>query len=374
MDGEVLVKRSTAALLIAILLHTVLFLLFLVLNQVAPKLEKPIKPKEERIKLSLKERPKVSKNAAVKNAIKKPETPIAPPMPKGKQLKKIVPPETFIKHTPKPPEKPQPKPPKPKKITEKKPPKPKKVAPVPPEKPLIPVKKEPKKPTPPVKKIPKKPLPKKPPPKKTVPIKKKVPEPIVKPLEQNLTKAPETEKSELLKMLSKQEPIKVPKPVKETPPVQKNVPKESSQLFAMLSKKQRQPKKAIQEQRSHERSSQLSENFKEAYGEDFGKLSEGEQKYILDNEEIMRRITQQVLTRVGRVNIPDNMRINTTNIIEFYLHPNGDISDIKMVKRSGFYILDDTTKETIEYAYSRYPRPAQKTLIRYKVGYYLRGY
>ncbi len=177
-----------------------------------------------------------------------------------------------------------------------------------------------------------------------------------------------------MKMIAKSEPVKEKKPLKKTPPVKENIPKESSQLFAMLSKKQKTPEKVTKQQRSVERASKLSENFKEAYGEDFGKLSEGEQKYILDNEEIMRRITQQVLSRVGRVNIPNNMRINTTNIIEFYLHPNGDISDIKMVKQSGFYILDDTTKETIEYAYSRYPRPAQKTLIRYKVGYYLRGY
>ena len=88
----------------------------------------------------------------------------------------------------------------------------------------------------------------------------------------------------------------------------------------------------------------------------------------------MRRITQQVLNRVGRVNIPNDLRVNRINVIEFYLHPNGDMTDFRFLKKSGFYILDDTTKETIEYAYSKYPRPEQKTLIRYKVGYYLRGY
>ncbi len=330
-------KRSTAALLIALLLHIVLILLFWILSQVSPPVEKPLKQKEERMKLSLKERPKVTKNAAVKNKIKKPVEEIAPPMPKGKQLKKLVEPEKFIEHKPKPPVKPQPKPPKPKKVVKKEPPKPKKSAPIPPKKPMI-------------------------------PLKKKQPKPV-KPIEQNLTKVLEKMPSELMNMIAKKEPLK-----EKTPLVKDNVPKESSQLFAMLSKKQKKPEKAVRQKKSVERASKLSPNFKEAYGEDFGKLSEGEQKYILDNEEIMRRITQQVLTRVGRVNIPNNMRINTTNIIEFYLHPNGDISDIKMIKSSGFYILDDTTKETIEYAYSRYPRPAQKTLIRYKVGYYLRGY
>ncbi len=61
------------------------------------------------------------------------------------------------------------------------------------------------------------------------------------------------------------------------------------------------------------------------------------------------------------------------NIIEFYLHPNGDISGLKIVDASGYEILDDTSLQTIEYSYHRYPLPKQKTLVRYKVGYYLGG-
>jgi len=182
-------KRSTAALLIAILLHIVLILLFWILSRSVLPSEEPLKPKEERVKISLKERPKVTKSAAVKNEIKKPKSKIAPPMPKGKQLQKIVPPERFIKHTPKPK-------PVPKKIIKKELPKPKKIAPIPPKKPLIHLKKEQKKPLP----------------KKAVPM------------EQNLTKA-----------------------------IQKNVPQESSQLFAMLSKKQKQPTTTAQQQDNSER-------------------------------------------------------------------------------------------------------------------------
>ena len=92
---------------------------------------------------------------------------------------------------------------------------------------------------------------------------------------------------------------------------------------------------------------------------------------MLDNQEIMRRITQQVLIRVARVNIPRDLRVNRHNVIEFKLHPNGDMTDFKFLSKSGYYILDDTTKETIEYAYSRYPRPKETTLIRYNVFYNL---
>jgi protein TonB len=149
---------------------------------------------------------------------------------------------------------------------------------------------------------------------------------------------------------------------------------EHARLHALLSKAVETTPQEEQAQHAAKRESKLLSNIKDAYGETFGELSPGEQKYILDNQEIMRRITQQVLNRVGRVNIPNDLRVNSSNIVEFYLYPNGDISEIRFVEKSDFYILDDTTKETIEYAYSKYPRPEQKTLIRYKVGYYLSGY
>jgi len=116
----------------------------------------------------------------------------------------------------------------------------------------------------------------------------------------------------------------------------------------------------------------VSDNIQKLYGDKFGELSAGEQKYILDNQEAMRRITQGVLDRYGRSKIPDNLRVDETNTIEFYLHPDGSISDLHFLTHSRFSILNDTTKETIELAYSKYPRPAQKTLIRYRVWYNLR--
>ncbi len=293
-------NRSTAAFLIALMFHLLIILLFLLLGFYTPKVEKVKPPEEHRIKVSLKEKPKVSKNAAVKNKSKPKKAQL---MPKGKQLKKIQK-KPFIKHKPKPPIKPQ-KPVtkiEPKKVVPKKP----KVAPLPPEKPYIPLKKK----------------------------------PIAK-VDENKTKPPK---------------------------------KESNRLYSFLSKKVETTPVKKQTKQSEKRESKLLSNIKDAYGETFGELSPGEQKYILDNQEVMRRITQQVLNRVGRVNIPRDMRVNSSNIVEFYLYPNGDISDIEFIDKSNFYILDDTTKETIEYAYSKYPRPKQKTRIRYKVGYYLRGY
>ncbi len=200
----------------------------------------------------------------------------------------------------------------------------------------------------------------------------------------------QTQKPNQTKPKINKKPIKTKPKVEKLPPAKPFIPleskkddknttklakkKEHSELYSFLSKEDPKQKKSEEKQSYSKRTSKINQDIKELYGDEFGKLSAGEQKYIIDNQEIMRRITQEVLNRVGRVNVPRNLRVNEENVIEFYLYPNGDISDIHYIKRSGFYILDDTTKETIEYAYAKYPRPEQKTKIRYKVGYYLRGY
>lgn len=114
--------------------------------------------------------------------------------------------------------------------------------------------------------------------------------------------------------------------------------------------------------------------IQELYGADFAKLSAGQQKYILDNQEVMRRITQEILNRQARVSNINGLNVNRSNVIEFYLYPNGDISGFKFLEKSGYFILDDITRSTIEYAYSKYPRPTQRTLIRYNVLYNLKSY
>lgn len=258
---------------------------------------KKVKPKQEhRIKISLKEMPKPKKVKTAGEIKKKVKpTPIAPPMPKGSQLKKIVkskPVEYKLKQKRKKPKLNKPKmPPKP--PVEKQP----KVEPLPPKKPYI-----------------------------------------------------DYEKSKK----------------KELPKKEKKTTDDMSWLYEDRSDEEQKDTKA-----KKQNSSSISQNIKELYGDKFGKLTPGQQKYILDNQEIMRRITQEILTRVARVNIPRNLNVNRSNVIEFKLHPNGDMSDFRFISKSGYYILDDTTKETIEYAYSRYPRPKETTLIRYNVFYNL---
>ena len=130
-------NRSSFALLVALLIHLLFILLFWILGTLSPEVTKP-KQEEQKIKISLKELPKKHKTSGLNKNKPKPQK-IAPPMPKGKQLKKIVKPN-------KPPVKFEPKKPV-KKPTLNKPkvkPKPKskpkpKVEPLPPTKPYIPL-------------------------------------------------------------------------------------------------------------------------------------------------------------------------------------------------------------------------------------------
>jgi outer membrane biosynthesis protein TonB len=288
------VNRSTFALFVALLVHLLIFLLLWILFSTASKdINKELKKQERKIKISLKELPvKHKKSGLTKKKI--PEPKIAPPMPKGKQLKKIIKQQRELHYVAKQ------KPKKPhlnkiKKASKKVTKNPPKQKPIPPKKPFIPLST--------AKKIQKK--------------KKKV---------------------------------------------------DNSMAWLYEDKTSNETK---QNKTSSQNNGNISQNIKELYGEEFGKLTPGQQQYILDNQEIMRRITQQVLNRVARVNIPRDLRVNTHNIVEFKLHPNGDMTDFRFLSKSGYYVLDDTTKETIEYAYSRYPHPKETTLIRYNVFYNL---
>ena len=278
-------NRSTFALFVALLIHLVLFLLIFLLFTTIPPITKKPKNKEQRIKISLKELPKLKKQSGLTHKkIKK--TPVAPPMPKGNQLKKII---KQIKFKPK-------------------------------KNPITPKLNKPK-----------------------IKIQKKV-------ISKKTTQALPKKKSYI--PLVKKDPL--------------------AWMYEDKSSQNKPEKKKVQT--SGAQAGGTTAQMKKLYGDEWGKLTAGQQKYMLDNQEIMRRITQRVLTRVANVNLNNNLNINTSNIIEFYLHPNGDMTDFKFLSKSGYYVLDDTTKETIEYAYSQYPRPKEKILVRYNVYYNLARY
>lgn len=284
-------NRSHFALFVAILIHLLLLLFFWFLGTITPEIKKEQKPKENKIKVSLKEMPKKFKDSGETKEAAKKEPQMAPPMPKGSQLKEIVNPA------------------------------------------------------------------------KKPPIKYEVKEEAPTHLNRAQREEPKRDKS------PKIEPL---------PPTKPYIPLVSEEE----EKKKKDPMSFLYEDKSAEEAKEKNAkqsagssigntDLKELYGDEFGKLTPGQQKYLIDNQEIMRRITQEILNRIARVNLRHDMNVNKVNIVEFYLHPNGDMTDFRFLQSSGYQILDQTTQETIEFAYSRYPRPNEKILVRYNVFYNL---
>lgn len=122
---------------------------------------------------------------------------------------------------------------------------------------------------------------------------------------------------------------------------------------------------------------QLNENFKTArksgggggdgmikdlYGSEFEKMGKEEQKFVEDNLLGMGRTMQKYFDKVNRYNPPhETGRAD----VEFYLHPNGDITDLKIIKSSGYKLQDKNALETVELAFKDFPRPKTKTKIRW---------
>ena len=105
------------------------------------------------------------------------------------------------------------------------------------------------------------------------------------------------------------------------------------------------------------------------YGEEFNTYSETQKKFIKNNLGTIHSITQRTLTRNGYPDIAVRTRQQGTNIVSFYLHPNGDISDLKLKRHIGHQALDQNTLDVIRTAYKDYPLPNKKTKIIFYVKY-----
>lgn len=114
-------------------------------------------------------------------------------------------------------------------------------------------------------------------------------------------------------------------------------------------------------------------DIEELYGAEFGDYGIAEQEFLVNNLRDIGRITKKYLEypasaiRLGQEGL---------SAVEFYLHPNGDISGLKIIVSSNYMLLDRNSERTIEIAYKDYPRPITKTKIRIFVTYgiYYYGY
>ncbi len=101
------------------------------------------------------------------------------------------------------------------------------------------------------------------------------------------------------------------------------------------------------------------------YGEEFFSLPSGEQHFIIDNLQKIRKINEIVGTRLLRDR--SDIDPNDNNVVEFILNPDGTISDLSLEKNRIGTPLDELTLQTINLAYPKYPKPEQPTHIRIRV-------
>ena len=107
------------------------------------------------------------------------------------------------------------------------------------------------------------------------------------------------------------------------------------------------------------------------YGEEYDKFTKVQKAYLEKNLGNFQTITQRVLDRLGYPPLAAKLKIGGVNIVEFMFHPDGSISNLRVIDSSGYAILDNYSVELIEIAYKNYPKPETSTKLRFHVQYRL---
>jgi len=183
----------------------------------------------------------------------------------------------------------------------------------------------------------------KPQPKKVV---KKEPKPkkIEKKVEKKVVKKVDPKPKKMIKKEPQKEIVKKPKSFEES---------------LMNMGKPHQPKKRV-------KSTPMIDRL---YGSEFKSYTPKQKKFIKNNLETIHQITQRILVMNGYPQEALDLFQEGVNVVSFYLHPNGRISNLHIKESSNSYFLDENTRRVIEMAYSQYPLPKVKTKIIFYVNY-----
>jgi len=198
------------------------------------------------------------------------------------------------------------------------------------------------------------------------------------PKEKVVKKAKPTINQEVKKIL---EPIKKPVAKKPSKPKAIQLPKvQKPDLKSFFTVSKEDLKKAEEEQKEREKErqeiykeineikqlDQVTQKYISLYGDTYFTLSKEQKTYLKNNLSRIGMITQRYLVYPG---LSIKTRQSGINVIEFVLHPNGDISDVRITDSSNYTALDKNTVETIQLAYKDYPKPTEPTPIKIYVQY-----
>lgn len=179
----------------------------------------------------------------------------------------------------------------------------------------------------------------------------------------------------VVKKVSKK--VKVKKEIQKIQLPSNEKPIDLKKLFTIQKPKEKDPIEKLKEQKDQEELQEareistldpLTQSYIKLYGEKYYTFSKTQKTYLKENLNRIGRITQRHLNYPG---ISIRTRQSGINIVEFFLHPNGDITDLHITDGSNYTALDNNTIETIEIAYKDYPRPIEKVKIKIYVQYIL---
>lgn len=206
----------------------------------------------------------------------------------------------------------------------------------------------------------------------------KIKKPIIKPKKEIIKpkiKKVQQKKKKIVKKISKK--VKVKKEIQKIQLPSNKKPIDLKKLFTIQKPKEKDPIEKLKEQKEQEEFQEareistldpLTQSYIKLYGEKYYTFSETQKTYLKENLNRIGRITQRHLNYPG---ISIRTRQSGINIVEFFLHPNGDITDLHITDGSNYTALDNNTIETIEIAYKDYPRPIEKVKIKIYVQYIL---
>ncbi len=234
-------------------------------------------------------------------------------------------------------------------------------------------------------------------PKKIEPAKVKAPMPVVKkePIAKKSPKKKTLKKKTLKKKISKKKVVKkkiIKKKPKKKKPLKKKIvkkktePKVEEEMVYIEEPFITQPKEVkssndlasflgtatptvVSSQKSYP-----NKKIQRLYGSTFHTFTPAQKEFIENNLDEIQRITQNLLTRRGYPEGAGRNGQEGTNVVTFNLHPNGDISDLRLKQRIGSRPLDDNTLSLIRSAYKDYPYPTTTTRIVFYVTYSIYGY
>ena len=111
---------------------------------------------------------------------------------------------------------------------------------------------------------------------------------------------------------------------------------------------------------------EITKSYLDLYGEEYNTFTKIQKVFIQNSIKSIVQITRNYY-KFPRLAI--ELRKNDFNIVEFTLHPNGDISNLRIVKPGNYSFYDKSILEAIEIAYKDYPRPKEPTKIKFYITY-----